>query len=220
MTRTRTVRHALFAGLATLSLGLAACGDDDSEGGDDTTATDDTTTEDTATDITTDDTATEDTATEDTATEDTGTDDTAGSDAEAYATAAGGQLGMVDPERAQCVGEALVDAIGLEQIQATGLSPEEFASSSDLGEAGIEVTDGLVDDMAAGFTECGGLEEELIQSEFSDDPEVAACVADILDDAIIAEVLATTVVGAEPSEEALAAQAQTQECTAGTTPTT
>ena len=68
MTRTRHARRALLAGLATLSLGLAACGDDDADSGD-VTVVDDTAS---------DDTSTDDTATESTATEGTTTESTAG----------------------------------------------------------------------------------------------------------------------------------------------
>lgn len=225
MTSPRTVRRALVAGFATLTLGLAACGGDDSEGGDDTTATDDTGTDDSTADTATEDTASGDTTPADTATEDSVSEETTPADTasgdtlsvddvdlDAYVAEAATQLDFADADVADCVARGIVEPLGVEQIAATGLSPEEFLEAESLNDTGVEIDDDLRLVMENQVAECGGLVEELVASQFGDDPEVAACVTTELDDQIIANVLVAGVTGGEPSAEALDAQSRTQEC--------
>jgi len=217
----RSPRSRLLAGsiavLAVTSF-VAACGDDDDAASTTTTGSERTAatvTEETATD----ETASEDTASDETLTSET-TGDSATGDESDYVAALRDNINLEDDEMATCLSQAVVDEIGFDRIEESGLSPEEFASSGGQLSADEPVlTPEQAPALQAAFTECGELADAFITSESV--PEAQKdCERAAITDEIAAALLANQLTTAENSEEVAAAVEQASKCQTGTSAST
>jgi hypothetical protein len=202
-------RVRLLAVPAALLLALAACGDDDDDddttGGDDTEATIETV-------VTTDDGDETDATTED-ASDDTSDDDAESGetyDADEYVDALVDDIGG-DEEGAECVAQSLVDAIGTDRLEASGVTPEDFVASGSLDEIGLGLEESDAPSLQADLEACPSLVDLFGEAADASDEEIA-CVGDNMSQAQIAELFAVQFTGGTPSQELIDAQAATQAC--------
>ncbi|MBA3606148.1 MAG: hypothetical protein H0W46_09300 [Acidimicrobiia bacterium] len=137
----------------------------------------------------------------------------AATDMEAYVEAGAAEIGTDDEDAATCLSRAVIDALGAEQVLATGLTPQEFFDSASLEEAGITVTDEIRADVQANAAACGDL-VEIIAATIEDETQ-AECLRQTFTTELLAERLAVAVVGATPSPELEEAQALLQACGSG-----
>ncbi|MBA3289390.1 MAG: hypothetical protein H0U21_15470 [Acidimicrobiia bacterium] len=214
-TRTPRARRAhRAAAIAIAGLALVACGGDDDETDDpsgDTPAEVATTSDDP------DDSVTADTATDDTVADETVTvPDDSGSDVgeeygeEDYVTAAADQLNLGDDDVDQCVAQAMVGAIGIEDLQATGIPPEDLVGQS-MADAGLSMSEGELDLLADVVAGCGDLVELFAASDEGNDAQ-DDCLRELVSNELFAEAIVTELAGVEPSEELLVAQSAVQAC--------
>lgn len=197
--------------LATFA--FAACGGDDD---DDTTDGSDVTLS-TEVDGTT---PTEDTATDDTTVDDTTDGTTSSSDSgevgsqEEYIEATKSEVSFEDTDLNDCVAEAVVSDEVYAAIQDAGLTVEAYQSEGpdglDLDEAAAQV---MADDLAA----CGDLVGQVLAG--ADDVQLA-CAEEHISNQQIAEFLAFSLLGLEPSSDVTDANDAVDECIAAASTTT
>lgn len=145
------------------------------------------------------------------------TDDsvTAGEYTEAdYVAGAAEALDLPDAQQAQCIAQSIISGIGFEQIEATGLSPQNFGEAESLADTGVTLDDAQTTAMREGIAGCGDLVATFISSDDVSEEE-AICAQDLLDNELIAEVLVVELADIEPSPELLAARTSLEECAAG-----
>jgi hypothetical protein len=191
---------------------LAACGDDDDAA---------TTTEGAATTEAT--TATSEPASTASSEDTSGTSEastpgggSASDNKDDYASALVANIGLDDEEIATCIATAVVDEIGFDRIQGTGLSPDEFANGESLDEMGLTMDPEQADHLKAAFVDCGDIAEAFIAAE-SGSEEQKACERGLLTNDIAAEVLANQLTGAENSTELDSTLEKVQACASETT---
>lgn len=210
--------------IAVLSLAVAACGGDDDETTDTTGTTDTPSVDSSAVDTTeaeVDGSATTvagtDTASPATTEGGTGTSDAAGDgddvdrSEEAFVTAGAEALALGDEEQSRCIAQAIVDAVGYDQLEAAGITPEEFNSMPSLSEAGLVVDDAAGPQLQSDLLACGDLIEALASSP-AVTPEQADCAREHLTDELVAESFVIRVLESEPSPEYVEAATNAQEC--------
>ena len=132
------------------------------------------------------------------------------SDRDAFVAAAAEQMAIGDPALSTCLTGAVVDAIGMEQVAAAGVTPAEFARASSLEEMGVPTTlddpGALQDELAA----CGDLVEV-----FADDDRLGGetdCVRDGLTNDLAAETIVVDLTAGTPSDELAAARKAISSC--------
>lgn len=138
---------------------------------------------------------------------DTGNGDAA--DRDAWVTVGADYLDGGDREFDECLSAGVVDGIGHETLAASGATPEEFWSASDITQFGIEVGD--MDDVASRLTDCGDLVDYFSVVAGGTDAQVA-CMREFFDDDDVAEVIVVSMLGAEPDGELLAKQTEMRAC--------
>ena len=204
-------RARLLVVPAVLLLALAACGDDDDSADDtDVTAA---VTEPAGTEPV--DTETTDTATTDTESSDTASDGTASGEtyeADEYVDALVDEIGG-DAESATCVGEAFVNAVGVERLEASGVTPEDFATSGSPAELGLEIDQANAASMQCDLEACPSLIDLFAEAADAPDDDVD-CFRESITDSLVAELLVVQFVGGQPSQELLDAQTAMQACIA------
>ena len=173
------------AGLITAALVLGACGDDDDTAADTTEATSATG----AADGTTGGSYTEEDFVQ------AGVDDL--------------QIGDEDIER--CLTQATIDAIGFDNIVATGLAPEELFRSNGLDESGLSVPEERHDQLKSDIAGCGDL-VELYATEGAESETEAACAREHLTNELISEIFVLSIAETEPSAELEAASDEMEAC--------
>ena len=188
---------------------LAACGDDD----DDDTA-------DTAAAAVTEPAGTETAVTEPAGTEPGGTEqaDTASSGtasgetygADEYVDALADEIGG-DEDSARCVGEAFVDAVGVERLEASGVPPEDLATSGSPADVGLEIDPANAASMQSDLEACPSLIDLFAEAADLPDEQVD-CIRENVTDSQIAELFVIQLVGGTPSQELIDAQSATQAC--------
>ena len=148
-------RSRLLAAPAALLLILAACGDDDDDDTADTAAADVTEPAGTETAVT-EPAGTEPAGTEpaDTASSGTASGETYGADE--YVDALADEIGG-DEDSARCVGEAFVNAVGVERLEASGVPPEDFATSGSPADVGLEIDPANAASMQSDLEACPSL---------------------------------------------------------------
>ncbi len=193
----RTRRLSAVA-LAAAALALAACGDDDDASTTDVTeatgaseVTD--VTEATAVTETTDAAATPTTG---------GTEGTGGGEftEEDFVQAGVDDLEFGDEELERCLTQATIDAIGFDEITATGVSPEELFTENGLGAAGLSVPEERQEDLKTTVAGCGDLVELYVTEGGASEAE-AACAREHLTNEVMSELFVLSFVEAEPSAE-------------------
>lgn len=141
------------------------------------------------------------------------------SDRDAYVAAAAEQMAIDDDGLATCLTGAVVDAVGMDEIAAAGLTPAQFARASSLEEMGVPTT---LDDPGAlqvELADCGDLVEVFAADDRLGDE--TDCVRDGLTNDLAAETIVADLTAAAPSAELSAARDAISSCIlAGTTPTT
>ncbi len=148
-------RSRLLAAPVALLLILAACGDDDDDDTADTAAAD--VTEPAGTEpAVTEPAGTEPAGTEpaDTASSGTASGETYGADE--YVDALADEIGG-DEDSARCVGEAFVNAVGVERLEASGVPPEDFATSGSPADVGLEIDPANAASMQSDLEACPSL---------------------------------------------------------------
>ncbi|MET0460534.1 MAG: hypothetical protein ABW195_14885 [Ilumatobacteraceae bacterium] len=131
-------------------------------------------------------------------------------DRDDFVAAAAGEMSIDDGDVATCLSGAVVDAVGMEQIVAAGLTPREFARASSLEEMGVPTTLDDRDGLQAELAGCGDLVE--VFATGSDDADEQACVEASLTDDLAAEMVVDDLTGAEPSAELAAARSDISAC--------
>ncbi len=193
-------RRLSAVGLAAAALALAACGDDD----------------DASTDAgTTDAEVTEGTDATSAATTG-GTDETDGTGGgefseEDFVQAGVDDLEFGDEELERCLTQATIDAIGFDEITATGVSPEELFTDNGLGAAGLSVPEERQDELKATVAGCGDLVELYVNEGGASEAE-AACAREHLTNEVMSELFVLSFVVAEPSAELQTASDEMDAC--------
>ena len=199
-------RARLLAVPAVLLLALAACGDDDDSADDDTDVTA------AATDPASEATGTAPVDTATTGTESSGTASGETYEADEYVDALVDEIGG-DEDSARCVGEAVVDAVGVESLEASGVTPEDFASAGSPANFGLEIDQANAASMQSALEACPGLID--LFADAADAPEDEAdCFRESITDAMFAELLVVQFIGEQPSQELIDAQTAVQACVA------
>jgi len=125
----------------------------------------------------------------------------AGTEEDFVATGAAA-LNLGDPEVDRCIIQATIDAIGFENIQATGLTPDELFSQ-DLAGQQLEIPEDRQQVLQEQVAGCGDLIQLL---EDSDAPEEEkACGREHLTTDVLAQLFVVSLTRGEPSPELRAA---------------
>jgi len=119
---------------------------------------------------------------------------------------------------ATCIAEAVVAAIGLEQLQSAGVTTQALVQEANLADLGVTIEDR--DALEAALADCGEGDLILTLSELEPTPEALACAEEHLSDELVAEVVVDSLLGEQPSEEARAAADDFDACLAPTESTT
>jgi hypothetical protein len=219
----RSPRSRLLAGAVAaiaVTTFVAACSDDDDAA---TTSVATTTGRPSATTETStsgDDTASDETVdTTDGSDASTGGGSASGDEAE-YVAALRANINLEDEEMATCLAQAVVDQVGFDRIQDSGMSPDEFANSGGrLGDEEAALAPEQADELALAFEDCGDLADAFITAE-SVPEEQKECERGALTNEIAAALLANQLTNAEDSEEVAAASEQASKCAESTSATT
>ncbi len=110
---------------------------------------------------------------------------------------------------AECVAQALVDAIGAERLEASGVTPEDFVATGSLEEIDLGLDPSAAPAMQADLEACPSLVELFGEAADASDEEIA-CVSENLSQEQIAELFAVQFTGGTPSQELIDAQGATQ----------
>ena len=186
-------RCTAAAVLVAAGLALAACGDDD-----DAPETSGTATAPTAVD-TAEPAAAPTTTVGTTGTAPNGTGGASDATEEEYVATGAAALDLGDPEVDRCITQAMIDAIGFENVQATGLSPDELFAQ-DLSTSGLSIPDDRQQALQDAVGGCGDLIQLFAESEDASESEIA-CGREHLTNDLMAEVFVNTLTASEPSAE-------------------
>jgi hypothetical protein len=193
-------RRAAVAALAVAGLMLAACGDDD-DAAEPTTAA-------SAAPAATSAASTSASTAAGTAPGATG--GAVDATEEDYVAAGAQSLDLGDPEVDRCISQATIDAVGFENVQASGLPPEELFDQT-LSAAGLTVPEGAAASLQEAVAGCGDLIALFAQSDEATEAEVA-CAEENLDNDIMAEVFVSSLTATEPTPELQAVFEEMQAC--------
>lgn len=113
----------------------------------------------------------------------------------------------LDETSADCFATSVVDAFGVDNLEAADVTAEEFADATDLSTLGIDIPEDAVDDITAGLEDCGiatNLRDAFITQLTSDLPtEVPeagiACMEDEIGPDDAAGAVAETFVTGNPN---------------------
>jgi hypothetical protein len=158
-------------------------------------------------------TATGDTGPGDTAPTGTETGGTGATGSEAdYVAAFGANYAVFDDEADnECVGQAIVDAVGLEAIESSGTAPDDVIGIVFLSEAGLVIDDSALDAAIAQLADCGDLAAVAIEGG-SGTEEQTDCAADVVTSELAAEQLLTQIGELDPSPALDAARDELDAC--------
>lgn len=109
---------------------------------------------------------------------------------------------------AECLAKEMVAAVGGPSFfEDAGISADDLLDSSDLSDAGVELSDDQIDDVAGVFGACDiSLADKLLDTLGTDaTDEQKDCAADALDEDVIADLFAQSLAGddEEPDMSAL-----------------
>jgi|SRR5215217_8268109 hypothetical protein len=129
-----------------------------------------------------------------------------------YVAALRRNVSLDDEEMSTCLAQAVVDAVGFDRIEASGLSPDEFANSGgDLGESGQALTPDQRDELKAAFADCGDIVGALTNVQRISD-EQKNCVRSAISNDMAAEIIANQWTNAENSQQVVEAQGEASAC--------
>jgi hypothetical protein len=109
-----------------------------------------------------------------------------------------------------CIASAIVDAIGFDAIRESGMSPETFTRQ------GLPIDQSKTADLQAALVACGDIADAYISAETASDAQ-KTCERGVLTNELVAELLATQLSRATPSEQLTAAMDQATKCSEGGT---
>jgi hypothetical protein len=97
-------------------------------------------------------------------------------------------LEFLDGPSLYCIAEALVDVVGVERLDAEGITPEHFAVAQSFVDLGLDVDDdeAAVERLAAAFEACGDLRRLLAAGI----PEGSSCLLESMDPSLLARSFA------------------------------
>jgi hypothetical protein len=141
-----------------------------------------------------------------------------------YVDALADNIRMDDRDMATCIASALVDAVGFDGIQESGMSPQEFARGDTLEEHDLSLEASQAPDLARALVACGDIADAYITAESIPDAQ-KECERGVLTNELAAEFLATRLTGAPQGDDLTAAAQQVTACretgsSGATTPTT
>lgn len=113
-----------------------------------------------------------------------------------------------DRELDECLSAGVIDGVGYDNLAASGATPEDFWSASEITEY-VEVGD--MDGVADNLVECGNLVDYFAEVSGGTEEQIA-CMREFFDDDDVAAVIVTSMLGAEPTEELLTKQTEMRAC--------
>lgn len=99
-------------------------------------------------------------------------------------------------ENAACVAAALIEAVGVERLDAEGITAEQFAAADSIRDLGIEIGDADVDRLGEALDACIDYRQVMIATA----PDGYACLVDNLDRQAVAHSFAVEFATGYPSE--------------------
>jgi hypothetical protein len=121
-----------------------------------------------------------------------------------------GEIGG-DEEGSECVARAVIEAIGTERLEASGVSPDDLAATSDLAEVDLGVDPANAPALQADLEACPDLIALFGEAaDFSDDD--FECVREHMTHAQVAELLVVQFTGGEVSQDLVDVQTAIQAC--------
>lgn len=114
-------------------------------------------------------------------------------------------MGLDDTEAA-CLASTFVDLYGVDALQEAGITPEEFAGADSPTALGLDIPRDAEERMGEAIADCDGvveaMEDEMVgafPSEFGIElpDEAAECLRSNLDDELVADTLATSILDPE-----------------------
>ena len=123
------------------------------------------------------------------------------------------RIGFADAEMSECLAQALVDGIGMDRIEASGLSPEEFTAAPSLADIDLAVEADDAADVQEAMTDCGELVDAYLDS-LDITEEEADCARAELTNELLAEWLVTRISELPGSDELDAAVEAVDACDA------
>lgn len=106
---------------------------------------------------------------------------------------------VIEQEQADCVGEGLVDAIGVEQLKEYGILTDG-GGAADSPLDGVTMNEGDADDAAAVMVDCLDAEAMMAEELGADEEmteEQRACVQEVMDAAALERTFSLTLQGRE-----------------------
>lgn len=113
-----------------------------------------------------------------------------------------------------CVGQVIVDAVGLDALEASSVEPADVIGIITLDDAGLSVDQAALSPAVDSLTSCGDLAAISLASG-SGTPEQTECAAGVVTNELAAEQLLVQITGLEPSADLVAARDALGECAAG-----
>lgn len=113
----------------------------------------------------------------------------------------------VDDDRAECVGAAIVEVVGIDVLQ-DAVTPDELRDSptGDLRVFGVEVGEDRVEDLAGRYDQCLDLTEHVFGSAEGAPPQLVRCIQDNVTEEDLAFYAAADAVGSQQLLDATDAQ--------------
>ena len=118
---------------------------------------------------------------------------------------------FADAEQDACVGQTLVNAVGYDQLAASGILPDDVLGIVTLAEIGLTVEQEALPAAIEQLDECGDLATQSLEGG-SGTEEQTACAAEIVTDPLTAEQLMVQLTGLAPSAELLEAREALEAC--------
>lgn len=223
--------RALTAVALLAPLALVACGGDDDDAADDVTTVPGAESGDVSTRVTAADregdvepvtTATSDTVADPATTSGDDTDDSGdagdsgdsgeGADRDEWIATGADYLNGGDRDFDECLAAAVIDGFGHDDLEASGATPEEFWSASDIEQFGLQIDN--LDDVAGNLTDCGDLVDYFAVASGGTDEQID-CMREYFSDDDVAAVIVSVMTGVEPTDDLLDKQADVQACAQG-----
>lgn len=133
-------------------------------------------------------------------------DDDGGADSQAYVDALAAELqdeeSGLDEEQANCVAEASIDALGADNLEEAGITPEDVADADGPQDLDLDVSEEQARGAAQAFVDCDIPFGEAFVGE--DGPEEGiACIDDNLDEDTLVDAYASQYLGDQDESDRL-----------------
>jgi hypothetical protein len=109
----------------------------------------------------------------------------------------------VPDDTADCIGAAVVDAVGVERLEEAGITPRDFEEAEDFDDLGIELTDDDVDRLGSSLADCD-LADAITQGFATELPGLTdsdlECISEGIDDDALGDAMAQGILGGDDVE--------------------